>query len=64
MVFDFVVFELILVVFLEDGGFVEFVEVSVDVVEGVLFDVDGVDVFVLDFFYYLDRVFDGCFNGW
>jgi hypothetical protein len=38
--------------------------VSVDVVEGVLLDVDGADVLVLDFLHHLDRVLDGRLNGW
>lgn len=63
-VLDLAVLEPTSAVLLEDGGLVELVEVSVDVVEGVLLDVDGADVLVLDFLHHLDRVLDGRLNGW
>ena len=45
--------------FLENSGLVELIKVCVDVVEGVLLDVNGPNLLVLDLLHHLDGVLDG-----
>lgn len=63
-VLDLAILEPTAAILLEDGALVVLVEVSVDVVECVLLDVERADVLVLDLLHHLDGVLDGRLDRW